>query len=401
MSVTETFDATSTWTCPEGVTSAFIECRGGAGGAGETTSAEGGGGGGAYANKTLTVVPSTVYDVIVGEAGALESIGGDSWFGDGLDVSAAGGGGALNLTGGTGGLAASSIGDVTTSGGSGGNGSSGGGPRAGGGGGAAGSASGNGADGTSGSGDSPGVGGVGAGGAGSGGNGGASGQNGQNGNAPGGAAGGGGNGGGAAGVSANGRVTITYDLPVTGGYEVYLTEGRTADPGVDTPVDVLPKTEAQLAISTAGLNANSLYRVTVFAFNATGRSTPAFADFKTDGTGGAVFIPSIVTNLRVTPLAGGQARATWEYDEQVADHFADTFSISVTPLEGQAPVVVADVPFASIVRSYATTFGGADGLYIVKVFSKRAGAYQAAVSGVYVRLDGTPPTTGIDGLEAE
>lgn len=399
MPITEYFDTpgVTQWVSPiTGIVR--VRCRGAGGGGGVNSNAEGGGAGGGHSEDDVAVIKDQLYDLTIGLGGDPGVDGGDTFFDDGSAVYALGGPSAFGITGGI--SNGTGIGAIATAGGSGGDGSAGAGSRAGGGGGGSGGDAGNGDDGGDAVVDAAGPGGTG--GATNGAAGGAGGspsQNGSEGAGPGAGGGGGGKVGGNAASGKNGYISLTYDEP--SGYEIYLTEGRTAEPGVDVPVATLANTETQLAISTAGLNANALYRVTVVAFTTVGRSTPAFADFKTDGTGGAVFIPSLVTNLRVTPLVGGQARVSWDYDEQVSDHFADTFSISVTPLEGQAPVVVADVPFVSPLRSYSTTFAGADGLYIVKVFSKRAGAYQAAVSGVYVRLDGTPPTTGISGLEAE
>ena len=107
----------STWTCPTGVTSIQVECWG-AGGAGgsastatSTTPARSGGGGGAgsYVKKTITVVPGTVYNLIVGVGGIkggtsaasayYGNIGGKSEFSGGAVT-------ALTASGGTGGTGA-------------------------------------------------------------------------------------------------------------------------------------------------------------------------------------------------------------------------------------------------------------------------------------------------------
>jgi len=107
----------STWTCPTGVTSIQVECWG-AGGAGgsastatSTTPARSGGGGGAgsYVKKTMTVVPGTVYNLIVGVGGIkggtsaasayYGNIGGKSEFSGGSVT-------ALTASGGTGGTGA-------------------------------------------------------------------------------------------------------------------------------------------------------------------------------------------------------------------------------------------------------------------------------------------------------
>ena len=67
--------ATSTWLCPTGVTSIDVELWGGGGAGGSAsngttqTRTAGGGGAGSYVKKTLTVVPGTSYNVIVGGGG--------------------------------------------------------------------------------------------------------------------------------------------------------------------------------------------------------------------------------------------------------------------------------------------------------------------------------------------
>lgn len=173
-----TFVNSGTWTCPTGVTSIQVECRGagGGGGYGNPTAAGGGGGGGGGGytyNSTVAVSAGTTYTVTVGAPGTpglAGSInggnGGNSIFGPSL-VIANGGGGGMGFNTGTGIGTAGAGGAVTT--GSpikyGGNGSAGSAARAGSGGGGAGS-SGNGGNGGSSSGGSAGSGGGGAGAAG-------------------------------------------------------------------------------------------------------------------------------------------------------------------------------------------------------------------------------------------
>lgn len=131
----------STWTVPAGVTSITVECWGAGGQGGSATgypACGGGGGGGAYASSTLSVTPSTVYDVFVGAN--LQN----TWFGSTTTILADAGNAGGNATsnssnGGAGvaGRASGSIGDIKYDGGSGyaGNYST---PRSGSGGGAAG-----------------------------------------------------------------------------------------------------------------------------------------------------------------------------------------------------------------------------------------------------------------------
>ena len=247
---TTNFTASGTWTCPEGVNSATIECWGG-GGAGGTatngigaagTNAAAGGGGGAFAESTVALVPGTVYTITVGAGGTAAAgvsststnggPGGNSWFSNsspGILVLAAGGAGGgnstpkaigsfpitLNGTNGIGGAGSACIGTIKFSGGSGANGTNatgGASPNvtSGGGGGGAGNAA-NGGNASAGTAGTGGTAGGGTGGAGRVGNG--SSNNGNAGTVP----GGGGSGGLAAGstlrtggAGAAGQVTILY-----------------------------------------------------------------------------------------------------------------------------------------------------------------------------------------------
>ncbi|MBT0652291.1 glycine-rich domain-containing protein [Geomobilimonas luticola] len=126
--VTDTFTTagTGTWTAPAGVTSVTIECWGG-GGAGAQRSTNGnggGGGGGAYAKvNTFSVTPGNNYSYTVGAAGtsaATPTNGGASSFNATTCVAAGGTSAATNsATGGAGGLASASTGNVKYNGGNG------------------------------------------------------------------------------------------------------------------------------------------------------------------------------------------------------------------------------------------------------------------------------------------
>lgn len=214
----ETFNSSTTWTCPVGVTSVQIECWGGGstGGTGlyhyylNYNRSGAGGGGGAYSKKnSFTVTPSSNYTVSVGTAGV------QTYFNNVSTVLAKAG---TTATGGPspGGAAASGVGDIKYSGGNGGamtaaptglsmDGAS------------AGSSAGTGANGNNGSTKSTSnvtapTGG------GNGGGGGAAGSVGTAGSAPGGGGGGGGvmNANKAGGTGATGRIVLTYTA-VTGG----------------------------------------------------------------------------------------------------------------------------------------------------------------------------------------
>lgn len=128
---TLTYNASTTFTVPTGVTSITVACWGGGGGGGEESIAKdvgGGGGGGAYASSVVTVTPGSTYTITVGSGGAYNSqaagsTGGSSSFtlGGTTYVLAVGGvGGNINGTGGgAGGAAASCTGTTTHSGGAG------------------------------------------------------------------------------------------------------------------------------------------------------------------------------------------------------------------------------------------------------------------------------------------
>lgn len=205
--VTDTFNSSTTWTAPAGVTSVIVEAWGGGAGGGTGSNAYGGGGGGAYSSGTVSVTAGNNYTVSVGLGGAPISNGGDSWFSTSGTVMAKGGVKGLDDTGGAGGDASSGVGTTKFSGGSGGNVSNNG--RGGGGGGGSATSTANGGNGSSGSGNAGGAGGSGQGAGGAGGNSGA--NNGGDGTAPGGGGGGGGSTG-SSGSGAAGRITLTYPL---------------------------------------------------------------------------------------------------------------------------------------------------------------------------------------------
>jgi fibronectin-binding autotransporter adhesin len=140
---TETFNTagTTTWVCPNGVSTIQVECWGGGGagglGKGVGTGASqnaGGGGGGAYARKaSVPVTPGFSYTITIppaavsgsgGQTGNGQFVNGGSvtFTGDSVTVTAAGGGGGRNIVvttnstnravGGPGGTTAASVGDV-------------------------------------------------------------------------------------------------------------------------------------------------------------------------------------------------------------------------------------------------------------------------------------------------
>ncbi len=129
---TETFNSSTTWTAPVGVTSVTVEAWGGGGGGGAATVAAskgGGGSGGQYAKKVVTVTPGTNYAIAIGSGGTVGTTssggaGGDSTFGGTTVVAKGGaGGGRANTSGGEGAGAAGStaggVGDTVYRGGNG------------------------------------------------------------------------------------------------------------------------------------------------------------------------------------------------------------------------------------------------------------------------------------------
>ncbi|MBN2459309.1 fibronectin type III domain-containing protein [Candidatus Woesearchaeota archaeon] len=120
-----------TWSAPEGIAWAFIECWGGGGGgggsnAGKTNFGGGGGAGGQYAASNITNLPAGNYAIVVGSAGAAGlaaggngGAGGNSTF-NGSTVKAVGGaGGIANAGAGGTGENSTGIGQIVYRGGSG------------------------------------------------------------------------------------------------------------------------------------------------------------------------------------------------------------------------------------------------------------------------------------------
>src|SRR5690554_4459421 len=113
-----------TWTVPDNVYEITVEAVGGGGGGGRTFSeltVGGGGGGGAYVQSTICTTPSTsiLYSIGNGGQGGSDSKdGGDTWFQNTSTVLANGGVGAVVTTGvtlgsgGAGGSADASVGDI-------------------------------------------------------------------------------------------------------------------------------------------------------------------------------------------------------------------------------------------------------------------------------------------------
>jgi hypothetical protein len=112
------FTSSGTWTVPEGVSQITVEAWGGGGGGAALgiNNNKSGGGGGAYA-KSLLTLPAGSYSVTVGAGGSSGTGGGISSFGN-LVIADGGSAGTQN-SGGSGGLASASVGQVKYNGGNG------------------------------------------------------------------------------------------------------------------------------------------------------------------------------------------------------------------------------------------------------------------------------------------
>ncbi|MDD2986533.1 choice-of-anchor D domain-containing protein [Flavobacterium sp.] len=126
----QTFNTSSTFTIPTGVTQLTVNAWGGGGRGGSRVSSNGttgGGGGGAFASGTINVIPGKTYTITVGSGSNTNSIdGGDSWFDNETVIFAKGGNTVANnsTTGALGGSASDCIGTIRRSGGNGANGAS-------------------------------------------------------------------------------------------------------------------------------------------------------------------------------------------------------------------------------------------------------------------------------------
>jgi len=126
--VTQTYNSSSTFTVPTGVTQINVEAWGGGGKGGSRVSSNGsagGAGGGAYASSTFTVIPGATYTVTVGTGSTSNAMpGGDTWFNNNTTILAKGGNSvpSNSVSGATGGDLNDCIGTIRRSGGNGANG---------------------------------------------------------------------------------------------------------------------------------------------------------------------------------------------------------------------------------------------------------------------------------------
>lgn len=186
----------------------------------------------------------------------------------------------------------------------------------------------------------------------------------------------------------------------SGGYLVWLKADSAPTLTGDRPIAMLEPGVLQWSefLDLLLLTPATVYHVMIIAYNTSGFSEPVRSAFKTDGAGAPTLRPSPAHSIRVRSIAGGIADVTWEYDELVGDAIADSFGVEITPLRDGGVIAVPDVPYSG--RLGQVRVSGADGVYRCKVFSKRAGQYEPAVSGVEFELDGLGPTGMVYALAA-
>jgi hypothetical protein len=348
---TQLFNTTASFTAPAGVSSIEVEAWGGGGRGGLKSNGNGtygGGGGGAYAKKVLTVTSGSSYIVTVGLGSSLATAGGNSWFSNSTSILAKGGNSVPDDSsiGATGGLASSSIGDITYSGGKGADGLA-----DGGGGGASAGTSANGIAATSQAGAiAPSGGGNGSDGS--------SGSDASNGSFPGGG-GGGGNKNGNPGNGASGKITIAWSCPTYS-----LTTTSTA-----TPICSSRTTTLSVTSSVAGLPVGT-YIVTynLSAPNlATGNTTTmtvttaGSGNFTTNTLSNSGTTTITITNLSSGGSSPNNCSSALDTNNIATVNVNSTPTItSTTPASrnGSGTVNLAATASAGIISWFATNTGG-------------------------------------------
>jgi hypothetical protein len=194
---------------------------------------------------------------------------------------------------------------------------------------------------------------------------------------------------------------VTFTVPINAGYKLFLRPGVPPNPLTDVPVATVDSAAlaAVLDAGSLGLAASSEYYGLVVAFNTVGDSVSgAPFTFSTDVAGLPLIVPTPVTGIKATPLAGGNLRVAWTYREKNPLANADTFEVEVA---GDAGTFPFSVPHVVPRRDYTRDLPvGAEGLFQVRVRAARAGLYQPSVSPVPVVLDATPPAVVPVALEA-
>lgn len=195
------------------------------------------------------------------------------------------------------------------------------------------------------------------------------------------------------------------------GYRIYLRKSAAPILGVDSPLitttDLVNLQDVMLALLPTV--ADSDYFGIVTAFNAFGESDAiAHFEFRTDETGRPMLVPSPITNLRATALAGGVIELEWDYWEVnavgvVADDFWIIGSLEplpvIQPFEAGLWEIQEIVPHLQPRRRYAlqvqldpSPFDVEFQLYL-RVLSRRDGKFEPHVSDVVVLADAAAPAT--------
>lgn len=326
------FNASNTFTVPDGVSRITVEAWG-AGGGGAVNSAGGGGGGGAYARGVLNATPGQQFTVTVGSGGAVSTAGGSTTFsGNSFSFTASGGSGANTTNGGAGGGVTGSFtgtyvgSPVSFGGGSGaagvtnGNGNS----RLGGGGGGSGLFNATGGNATGGAGGI----GTGNGGAGNSIDGGGVAQSGF---APGGGGGGVGQGG-TAGVGAAGRIRIEYDIVSASNSQISRSPTTVVANGTATSL---------LTITVRDLDNDPVTNLTSGSFSFSGQGNAVINGFNNSNAASGIYtfnvsnstIETINIAVSVLGISIGNA-GTIEFTSALPS--AAFSSVSASPLFVQA-----------------------------------------------------------------
>lgn len=194
------------------------------------------------------------------------------------------------------------------------------------------------------------------------------------------------------------RVRYLAEGPATRGYRLWIdrADGVVGEP-VEMEAGVLSYAEALAALA---LEPFATYRVRLAAFNAVGQSEPIELHFRTDGEGLPRLLPSVVRQVAAVPLADGQVRVVWNYEERHPEFRADEFVIRAVSLDGGDDVYVGGLRVA-LAPQHAARIELPDGLWLVMVFAARGGAWNENVTGAPVLVRSAAPVGEIVGLMAE
>ncbi len=194
------------------------------------------------------------------------------------------------------------------------------------------------------------------------------------------------------------------------GYDIFVKRGSLSVVGTDLPALRVGAGVGQVTLSEAGLELqpNATYYASIVGFNRSGHAASGSAfTFMTDAETHPLQAPTPIINLRVTPLAGGQAVVSWRYQELNELAVTDNFVIWLYPLAGQAPApesrppVNHTPPRAEYRQEVSFAYEGPWRIEVWAVKNAFEGDKKViAVTGVEVMIDGSPPAAGVVGLTA-